>query len=267
MSSVNTLTLCLSDSTSLLVKYYKSHKFELGEMFISNKTVGFMIQPEYSDLVKRFLGVTKGELLFASEEMEKQISRYLPNVQNGIVKKLDSGDFWVQFAKDENTILLQDVLEYDTIDVRHVGWIVNSLYNLSCYLKFRDLTHNYISPATVFISPDKHYIELLGGWWYYEIVGRKLQYLPKVVAKNFTKEILKDKKASHLLDLNAIKDIAKILIDKSSDPSSVLLDFLKIESTGRPDEDWAIWRIYLELAFGKAKYISWDITKDKVYRI
>ncbi|MFX4865105.1 hypothetical protein ABTB62_20195, partial [Acinetobacter baumannii] len=77
--------------------------------------------------------------------------------------------------KTPDQLLLSDVLSFyktTPFPLAHAGWIINGLLNIACYLEHSRLTHNAISAETVFVSPLRHTVHLLGGWWYSTLVGQ-----------------------------------------------------------------------------------------------
>src|ERR1035437_3968236 len=120
------------------IKYKKHHVFELGDMYIGDYTITYLIHKDSQDLFDNAKRVIKG-FKYANDKMQTEVSRYLPVIHS----ENETADCLVLVVKKTpDLILLRDVLDHlkGKIDPKHVAWILNTIYNLACYLKFSGLT-------------------------------------------------------------------------------------------------------------------------------
>ena len=89
---------------------------------------------------------------YSNYDMEMEFKKCIPNIQSSF--KTITGEVGVILEKEEDLILLRDLLDYYngklTVDI--VRLVLNSLYNIECFIKFNGLIHNGISIDNYFIS-------------------------------------------------------------------------------------------------------------------
>lgn len=190
------------DGKRYQILYKKHHKFELGEMYISNTIVVYMIDKINSDLVDNHRSMLK-KFKYANDGMKSEFKKYLPEVMMDSETK---DHYVVVYKKTSDLLLLRDVIEhYGELPSEHTAWILSSLYNLSCYLKYCGISHNAISMDTYFISPKYHSGALLGGWWYSSEYSKRIIAVPQRTLSHCS-DYLNDKKSNDsLIDLQLIK--------------------------------------------------------------
>ena len=254
--------------------YRAARSFELGTMYIGENHVIYEVRTEYTDLfhnARRQIG----RLSFKDEAMAIEMSNFLPQVLEAF--RSTNANVLV-LRKTPDQLLLADVLAHysERIEpIEHVGWIVNVLFNIACYLDWSGVTHNAISPETFFISPLRHSGMLLGGWWYACPVGRTMTALPSSSLKFIPENIVREKKASVCSDLELIKAIGRTVL---GDPVGAKLQFddsipsritecLRMPSIGRAIEDYKDWKYeVLENCFGRPTFIEMCLTSKDIYK-
>lgn len=166
------------DGKSYALRYRKQHQFELGSMYVADCTVAYQVDEKYRDLAQNAVRVIRG-LTYRDEAMRKEHARYMPQIDHVLL--LPTGGCVILFRKQPDQFLLADVREYlgGSIDKEHAAWILSSLYNLNCYLRFAGINHNDIGPHSYFISAKQHNGALIGGWWYAAARGHKPKAVPK----------------------------------------------------------------------------------------
>lgn len=170
------------------LRYQKLREFELGKCYIAAKYVLYVLEPKFKDLATN--AVTRIRALrYKTAPMEAEHKRYMPEIAKAFTTTGDNPV--VLMHKNPTQLCLADVQEYlgGTVPQAHVCWILSSLYNLNCYLKWAGITHNDISPANYFIDAAAHNGRLIGGWWYAGLEGHKPPAVPHRThrsAKDFT---------------------------------------------------------------------------------
>lgn len=262
----------MSSGVKYRIKYHKHHKFELGDFYINDTVVMYVLESKYRALVENAKMIFKG-FKFSSDRMEKETRRYLPE----ITKIFETTDkICVVVKKTEDLLLLQDVYEkLDTIPNRdrHVAWVISTIYNLCCYLEYTGVCHNAISLDTYFISPKYHSGVLLGGWWYASIVGNKMKALPPKTYNLLPPDILISKISDHKVDQELIKLVGRELLEDKTGikligmkiAPSAFINWLKCASNGKSVDNYKTWDKVLEESFGKKRFVTMDLDAIKLY--
>jgi hypothetical protein len=264
----------LSDGSLRRFEYQAVRSFELGFMFVSNHFVIFEVREEFRDL---FLNARTRlqNLKFKDENMALEMSKYLPQVMD-VFKTQDSDVIVLRKTPDQ--LLLSDVLAHyngKLEPIEHVGWILNLLLNLGCYLEWAGISHNAIAPDAFFISPLRHTGMLLGGWWYAAQIGSRLLALPDRSLSIIPPDIVRNKRADVRADLELIKSVgcavlgdpdgAHLSIDKEL-PSG-LVKWLQLPSSGRATGDYAAWKHQvLPAAFGRPRFVGLKLDSLELYK-
>jgi hypothetical protein len=205
--------------------------------------------------------------------MAMEMECYLPRIL-GQFASIDA--HFITIKKSPDLFLLSDLIGHfgpQRLACEHIGWLVNSILHLSCYLDWHKLTHNCISLDTLFVSPDRHSVALLGGWWYATAVGNKYRALPNRTLALLSPEIFRTNIASTKVDLELVKALAReSLLDLNG--SRVLLDYkitsalrqwLNLPSSGRARTDYAEWKYaVLPDSFGEAKFVEMNLSKQSI---
>ena len=263
-----------TSSKNYRLKYHKCRDFELGKMYIGSTTVAYVLDEANEDLFKNGVRAVKG-IKYPKAKFKEEFAKLFPNIK--FHDKTDIGHV-VVMDKPKGSVLLQDLIDYmppNTIDPKHVAWIVSSLYNIATFLDFVGISHNSILPTTVFVDPEKHSVSLLGGWWYSVNVGSKLKAIPTELTKVLPSEVFKEKTAKSSYDRLAVKGVAigclgdptlvgsKLLVSK--DIPKPLLNWIRTPSSGTAVEEYTGWDTALEKSFGKKKFIKFDFDITKIY--
>lgn len=249
----------------LSFNYKRRFKFELGETFIGEDHVTYILDARNEPYVTNYQKVTS-TFKYGSDRMKKEVERYLPN--GPLITKLADGRHVVSVPKNKDLFRLRDVLTFykGTIDPKHVAWIESSLYNLCCYLNFTGLVHSDISLDTYFISPEYHSGALLGGWWYSTTKGNKLSVVPKRTFELLPSEVKIDKRSIVKIDLELVKAVGRELLDSELDKSpEPLRMWLKSISTDKPVDEYKDWKETLTQSFGARKFTKMEIKPEEIY--
>jgi len=254
-------------------EYYSCHSFEIGKFFVGSTHVVYVLSNEslFNNGLRNIKSFT-----FNSPRMETELRKYLPEIEQTI--NLKDGSKAMVIKKTADQLLLADVLNFLKINptvsfsdghgfVRSdcVPWILNSLYNLACYLSFAKLTHNDISPLTCFISLQHHSIAILGGWWYAMPMNSPIKIVPKRTFTLIPNRVKVSKLADGWTDLECIRDIGRECLGNNIDTKIVpLLNWLKVPSDKLAILDYEDWQKIVEKCFGKRKFIKTEISEDEI---
>jgi hypothetical protein len=253
------------------LKYQVKHHFELGDVYIGINTVGWYIKDGYEDLVLNGLR-TIGSIKFPDNKMKDQHQRFLPFVERTIFTSDDG--YLVLMKKTEDVILLNDLIKHlGRIDPKHVAWMISSLLNILCFYEIIGLTHNGLSPETVFVSPLHHAAFPLGGWWYALKAGNKLKYLPPSVHKVTPTDIINKKVAGIRTDLASVRMIGRTALgdptgarlQSMSDVPKPLANWLRFPPPKKAVDDYENWMKVLKDSFGPRRFLKFDINPSAIY--
>jgi hypothetical protein len=254
------------------IKYLRCRSFELGKAYIGNSVVLYLIDDEHTSLFKNAEKVID-DFSYENDSMKREMSKYLPKVITQF--EVINNQRAVVIEKHPDLVSLQDVLTYyeGAIPPRHAAWIINSLYNICCYLDYTALSHNSISLDTVFISPKNHNASLLGGWWYSVNQGKRMLGVPEKIYSIIPPHI-KDKKAGSILtDLESVRLIGReILGDRNGTKLSAMgvptpmSEYLRGAASSMALEDYSKWLEVLASSFGPRRFIQMDLDAEKLYK-
>lgn len=260
-----------SGAVSRKIPYFKSAKFELGDVYMCETEIVFSIEREFADLfenAQRRIASFK----FANERMQKEIGRNLPEVPECFA----AGErLLMVLPKPADMILLEDLREYfgGAIDARHVAWIVGSLHNLACYFDYAGFVHHDISPLTIWVSPESHSVKLLGGWWFARRKGEPLSALPARTIKFAPADAVRNKRADARTDLELIRQTGRELLgasgsarlETSEKVPAAMTRWFNGATSGAAVTDYELWRNVLEMDFGKPRFCRLNIEPNAVY--
>jgi len=256
------------------IRYKRSYKFEMGDIYVGNTVIVYVFDKEYKDFFKNSIKIISSKFSYSSDRMRNEISRYLPE----IIKYFQTEDnkYVIIIKKTKDFFLLRDVLSYyeNSMDPKHVGWIISSLLNLCCYLNYIKMSNVGISLDTCFISLKYHSVLLAGGWWFSTGFGEKLKgissksydYLPSKnkinniadnkidieIVKMIGRELLGDIRGNKLEKLNGLEEFKRWLL---------------IPSSKDPVKEYDIWyNNILTKTFGIHKFIKIDVGENDIYQ-
>lgn len=261
------------DGRSFEIRYKKHHVFELGDMYVTDTVVAYMIKNEYSDLVE---SARKNiSFKYATDKMKKDFSGYVPTI--AVEAETDTHQM-VVYRKTEDLLLLRDVIDHmKKVPARHAAWILSTLYNLNCFFKYNGLSHNAISPDTYFISPQFHSGAMLGGFWYASKIGTNMVAVPKRTLQHAPGDLIKDKKSTPMLDSYLIKatglemlgDIhgTKLIAEaKAGNIPQPLLNWLRTPGSEDPVDEYSTWKKKVLIdSFGPPKFHKLELTSKDLY--
>lgn len=266
------IRLKLIDGGDYSINFRISHDFELGKMYIGDNSILYLFDEENEKLAINALKRMEN-LKYVNEDMKKEFYKCLPKVCTSF--KTVVGKIGIVIEKDEDLILLKDLLAYSDgkLLASTVNWILNSLYNIICFIHFNKLTHNGISIDNYFISIKNEYGALLGGWWYSVEEGKENINPSKEIFNIMTYKTKEVKQFNTLVDLESIKflgrtlfgDMNGTLIKSDSNIPRKLSNWLKENTTSNTYEEYSTW-VNISNYFRNKNEMKISIDKDELYK-
>lgn len=259
-------------NTEYEIKYKKKHSFELGEMYIGVSIVTYCIDDANKDLFDNAVK-QMNNFSFADDKMKTEMMKNLPV----IIQTNTVGDkHYVLVKKDPQSILLKDLIEHmgGKLDSKHAAWITSVMYNIACYLKYAGIVHCSINTDTLFINPDKHSGQLLGGWWYAVKEGTKLIAAPSKTVNYGPYDILTKKLGKHSIDTNLIKatcreilgDIGGSKLNSDKSIPEALITWISLAGKENTFEEYKGWGTVLKNSFGARRFVELPVKLSDVYK-
>lgn len=255
------------------MKFRISHTFELGRMYIGDFSILYLIDEEKEGLALNYLKMIK-ELKYTNDEMEREFQKYLPKVISKF--KTISGKIGIVINKDEDLILLRDLLAYydGVLSEKIVTEILSNLYNIICFMNFNNLTHNSITIDSYFFSLKSNRGALLGGWWYSTKAGDDLLEVPIEIQDIIPYEMMRNKKSNSKLDLESIRVLGRILLGdktgflliKDHNISKELRLWLREDAGSNPFNEYSDWSNVVKNIFKNRKFVKINVDNDDLYR-
>lgn len=266
------LELTGKDGRVRKIKFRAKHSFELGDMYVGDTVLTFVIKRSHEDLVLSGLR-SIGTVRYPNEDFRRNLEPYFPKVEH----YFDTKDAVVVcFRKRRDEILLSDLIKYlgGRIDPKHVAWIMSCLFNLASFLQISEMTINGISPQTVLVSTPTHSLSILGGWWYSAEFGKKLKSLPPDIYRLAPRKLLLDKIATPFLDLESIRacgraalgDITGNSFRMSTDIPQPMAAYLVLPSSENAVKEYENWMKVLEDSFGPRKFVKLEVLPEHIYK-
>jgi hypothetical protein len=240
-------------------------------MYIGETAAVFSVENKYADLVGDARSRIAG-FKFANPAMQKEMRRNLPHspeyfkTAEHLIKVL---------PKTPDMILLADLLEHlsGAIDARHVAWIGSGLQNLACYFEYAGLVHHDIGPRTVWVSPEFHTVTLLGGWWYANFEGGKINALPNRTINVAPADVMRRKRADSRVDLELIRQTGRELLGENGSAPlktsekipAAMARWFNGATSGSAVTDYQLWKNVLEMDFGKPRFCRLDVEPSAIY--
>ena len=258
-------------------KYYTmnfriSHTFELGKIYIGNDLILYLIDDKHDKMAINAINKLNS-IKYANDDMKKEFHRYLPQIKESI--RTISGKIGIVVKKDEDLILLRDLLTYckGKISINEIGYILNSLYNIVCFINYNGLTHNGITLDSCFLSIKNHYVALLGGWWYAVESGKSLLGIPKEISSIVNYKTNESSKANAIIDLESIRLLGRTLLSYNTSrvlsrgtkvPKNLMI-WLEENSSDNPFDEYIKWTS-ISQKIEYRDFIRFNIDKDDLYK-
>ena len=241
------------------------HRFELGTVAVCDRHVAYIIEQKHEALVLHGLKQI-GSLRYPDEKIKAAHEKYIPYVE----KVIDTDTQQIMLLrKTADVVLLRDLKEYfkGNIEPAHVAWMVSSLLSMACFYEVCGISHNGLTLDNVFVSPENHAAFPLGGWWYSNVLGKPIKYLPNDIHRLMPRRILDAKVADIRFDLEAIRNLAnECLGDKADKMHASLAYWLKYPAPKKALDDYKAWQKILTDTFGKRRFLKMSVTPSDIYK-
>lgn len=203
---------------------------------------------EHADLDSR-QHTTYRMFKFANNDMRAEHRRYLPTVADRYDNKATRytglpGFFPLSAIKRK----------YPNLAPEHVAWILSSLYNVNCYLKYAGITYGGLTLDSYFVHPQEHSGVLMGGWLHSCPVGQKPLLVPSELAGLGDY----DTKA---FDSACIRKIGRDLLGSNLHIAPMPMQHW-LKRPGRTDsyKEYADYKEMLLKCFGTPRYVELNFT-------
>jgi hypothetical protein len=256
---------------SFVLQIKRRHRFELGLMGIAGNRVAFLVEKKHVILFETGLRRIN-EIRYPNARVRDDLAKFMPHVQ-GVYET--ATHHVAMITKTEDVVLLKDLLDHlgGQLPPKHAAWVVSSLLNLACFFEVAGLTHNAISPETIFVSAKYHAAFLLGGWWYAAPAGGRIEFLPEATYNLMPRSMATSKRADIRLDLESIRAVGRTILGdptgleliRRKDVPKPMANFLRLPSSDSAIEDYRAWGQALEDSFGPRRFIELPISSNDVY--
>lgn len=264
----------LDTGAAKTIIYESMRTFELGTMYIAHNAVTFEVGAEFADLFHNARRQIRN-LKFENSDMAAEMGRSLPQIQEAF----KSGNSYVlTLRKTPDQLLLADVVSHYGNKIQpleHIGWILNVLWNIACYLQWSRITHNAISLDTVFISPLRHSGMLLGGWWYAAQSGQPLLAVPDRSLQFIPPDIIYGAIADSRADLELVKAVGRELLGDATGVRltiddalpSRMTEWLNLPADERAIDNYKEWKEQvLRDCFGAPRFVQMSLNSNDIYK-
>ncbi len=264
-------TWTLKDGGKIEVKAKSVNRAALGDVIVTSNTVAYETVIGFEDIADAE-AVAVGSFRFANDTMKQGMEKFLPSLK----RRIDAVGTSVNvFHRPADTVLLVDLARHmgGRIPPKHVAWIVSSLENMACYLKWLGMSHGAISPENILVSPSMHSVILVGGWGYATPFGDRPKALPERTLSLVSRLALAGEKVDPKVDLALIRATAQELLGTSGGGGLALMKdvpdamrmWLSLPPGDDAFEDYASWEKCLVEAFGPRKFVKMEINPADVY--
>jgi hypothetical protein len=265
---LNFIKLSCTNNKAYELKYLIQHDFELGTLYIGNNTVTYLIKEQYKDFYDNYKYITS-HFKYANDKMRTEFEKYVPKILESF--KTNDGQYGLIISKSSDLLLLKDVLNYfdNKISDRHVAWILSTLYNLTCFINYNNLSQNGITLDNYYISPTFHSGVLIGGWWYSVPLNNKMLGMSKEIYNIIPPKTKEFKTGNITTDLESIRLIGRKLLGNdfkfNPDIPKAFIEWLMIGSSNTALEEYQKWNKTLTNAYGKRTFVKLSLSAEMLY--
>lgn len=259
------------DNKKTIYSYVNEYEFELGYYLIAANSVAWVISPDFEDLALNAIKQIEN-IKYASDKMKSEMQKFVPKITSFI--RTQDKQTVVIMERDPNSVLLKDALAYYTkVDAKHVAWILSNCYHLCCFLEYNKLMHGGLTIDSLFINPENHASQLLGGWWFTHRQNDKLRALSAQTLSIAPFNVINSKIALGSLDLECIRLIGRQLLGdknginlvKNKDIPTPLTQWLRGASTEDAFKEYDIWYKVLKDSFGVRRFTKMELNPNDIY--
>lgn len=250
-----------ADGRSFRFKYAKAHHTDFGEVLVGKN---FIVHIVPGDLRDRAIMARDFAPRFADDKMRLEMERFLPRtIMSFETPSLDT--IFVE-SKNEDEILLRDLLRMAPFDPRHAAWMTTRLVNIASWLDWSEIAHGALGPDTLLVSPSDHSISLTGPFLCLSAYGaapavlpaRTLDMLPRFsFAEPADNRI--DPELVRLTIRESLGDPAGTALRADKDFPKPFADWLLMPAVDGARADFSAWERARDASFGSRRFIHWDV--------
>jgi hypothetical protein len=268
----NKYELHIKNGRTVRRAYRVRREFELGTMYIGDAAVTYVLNKSNGQLYRNaIMHITSFK--YPDAATAQQFAPMLPSLETSF--EAEEG-FVIVIRKTKNVLLLRDILNHlGTISDTQTAWIFSRLAALCCYLQTTaKLTHNDITPDTIFIDPIKHSVHLLGGWWYAAPIAARALLGMSAHASLYGYPAGRTPKPDFRNDLTLIRAVARELLGDvngikyrtaESKYPRPFVEWLSAGTTGKAMADYQSWQKCRDESFGQRQFVVMQVDASTLY--
>ena len=247
--------------------YYTAFKFELGECYVSESRIAYLISNKYLYYLNNAIENLKSIYYGDDDEIQLYFSPTIPH----FYKKMQLGTHCLVMFKIPNGVFpLDSIIRYfgGYLEGEHVCWIISRLLNIVEFIHKNGKVHNGINIDNCFISPSNHFVALYGGWWYSKQDGKTMYGMPTSVYNILDEETKKSKKSNIITDINSVKQVGRIISGIETFGEDIglprpLYSFLTSNNSSI-DSVLKEWEEVKRNSYGEPKFMKMDVDISKI---
>lgn len=260
-----------ADGKLFRFRYNTSHRIDVGEVISGDTSIAYAFERDFMDIADDEQARV-GAIRYADPRMRTEMERFLPGLKKA-VKQQDATV--LVYSKTPDQFLLVDLIRHcgGRIDPVHVAWIVSGLENIAAYLCWAGISHGAIDATNVLVSPQYHSVTLVGGWGFATpmgerpkaLPGRSLSALPRMTVAGTVSDPAIDLELVRMTGRECLGDASggKLVLDKTV--PSAMTNWLIMPPEKDAFSDFRSWEEALVRAFGKRRFVQWDVEPAAVY--
>lgn len=262
----SSLELNIQGGKTAVVNYSIKRSTELGSVYYGRNVLTYVINSEHRGIASNFAlwCRTFPKPDFTTKEF---VELRLPTLLDHF--PISGGAYAVILKKPPMSVALIDIIEYfkGVLLPTSVAWIVNRSYSLIEYCHGMGITHNGLSPETLFIDPTSHHGFLLGGWGYACGIKEKMIALPPLSRRIASTTLVKEKLGNYQLDQELVRAVGRLCLGDLSGTSLrhnkdlpvPMVDFLNGSVGVDIFHDHKEWKKVLTKCFGEPKFVEMNL--------
>lgn len=224
--------------------------------------VALIFEKEYSKLYENYIKQVDN-LFYKDDKMGKEFKRYFPKVLKHFELADSNGKHCILLEKTSEVLNLGKIVTSykargEKFPKEQAAWIMNRLFNLSCYFEFMGKAFNGFSLENIWVSPEMHTVLLLEGFEYTKEINEKMLGCPVSVFKTLPIKVKDNKLSSTLTDLESIKSIGRELFAGHDDLVNIQKYIKAGTDSNSTFDEWDIYGKAVHADFGKREFIVWE---------
>ncbi len=254
--------------------YHYLYDIKLGEMYVADKNIIFVIDSKYEKYFNNYIEKTAKFPKLDPQNWSK-VEYMLPKVSSSFVDK--SGKNIIALDKPCEIYPLREIVNYfgGKIEATHVASIITRLHQFICYINVCCLNHNGISLDNLFFNPgrkleegepfttqDLRIVGVYGGWFFSTWKEEKVTGMPKDLYEYLPQWIKNSDYSSFELDIMCVKKLALDLLggDLTNVPEALKNWINSTECCVNAYEQFKQWEKVVIESFGRRSFIHMDIS-------